>query len=195
MANGPEQLRRDILAAKNEFTKGLINVAETMALNAKAYVETKLRSEGVPGEKYSDNAIPVYWLFESAKTEAAKDKISKLSNQRRKEARKGKGSLAQYGWESSYVSYKDLREAEGLPVDKVNLSFSNEMLRGWIIIEVENIGTFYVAKLGGKVQDVINKLAWQRDHYGDWVSKILGEEGKAFLKSIMARELDKMQNK
>lgn len=164
---------------ENLIKKNLIDVAQVMALNFKAYADSRIKNNGIPGERYSENDLPVNWLMGSAKTEYGKQAIKKLAKER---AKNGEG-----------VDYTDLRQAENLQTEYVDLTFSGAMLRGWGITEVKEIGPRFVALLGGTNEDSKRKLAWQKSRYGNFWVRVVGDDGIKLLKQILEKELNRVK--
>lgn len=182
MSKAGENMKRDLQTVQNNILKGLIDVAEVMALNAKALIVRKLDTTGIPGETYSTHELPLFFLTGNAKTAYGKEAIENLDDERRKNGLPG-------------VSYEDLRRVENLPVDHVYLSFSGEMLRATGIVSVRQVGNRFIAVLGGTTPASKDKLAWNRDRYGDIFKRVLGEEGRLLLKQVAEEETAKVAKK
>lgn len=176
MAKRPLSELKEVLKQKeNQLLKSLVDVSYIMALNFKAYADHQIKNKGIPDESYSENPLPPIWLMNNAKSKAGRDAIEKKS-------KKGE------------VSYKDLRQVEGLQTQYVDFTFSGETLRAWGIIETKQIGNRYISFLGGTTEASKRKLRYGKSMYGNFWFRVVGSDGQKLLKSILEKEYTKIKN-
>jgi len=118
---------------------------ETIALDGKVFVQNRIQESGIndkgnPLKAYSDNKLPAFFFTDP-------DRPKRLS----------KEEAANY---PDGISYVDYRKAKGLPVDRVTLTVTGEMWRSIGIVEEREDDGTYIAFLGGRDQETINKIAW-----------------------------------
>lgn len=150
-------LRARLLKLKQEIQQALPDIALTNTITAKALVERKIREVGF-GAKYSNNKLPAWFFLHKEKSKAGEAYIkSKIKDKER-------------------MNWSDLRQAEGLPVDHVDLSFTNKTWAGLGPQQPYFEGDIIICRLGGNTVEVVNKLNYNRIRYGDFFGKVLGKK-------------------
>lgn len=174
-----EDLKRRLKQVKNEIEKKLPDFAVQNTIEAKALIERNIRAVGF-GAHYSGNKLPT-WFFEGkAKSGAGEAYIERIKKQ---DAKLPEG-------EEGGMTWADLRKAEGLPTDHVDLSFTNKMYAGMGPQEPYFNGGIVVCPLGGNTVEVVNKLNWNRDRYGDFLGKMLTPKELDLLRVILLEHVD-----
>lgn len=139
---------RDHIARLQALRSALPAIAETVARvsaeSAVAVVKNRSIQEGIdrdgrPGNKakYSDKRVPSYWLQGKELNQAGRDYLK----------------------QNALANWYGLRQAQGLPSDKVNLSYSNQMWKQYGVIRVTVRGAGFVAEVGisGSRSDVFEQ--------------------------------------
>lgn len=68
-----------------------------------------------------------------------------------------------------FINWKGLRNAQGLQVERVDLTYSGRMFQNIFVIDNKIMGTLYQAVLGGQDTETINKLRWNYARYGNFL--------------------------
>lgn len=165
-----EDLNERINRLKQSIYDALPDIATKVTVSAKALAERNVRNDGF-GADYSNNTIPAFFLKGKAKSNAGEKFIE--------DAEKA----------DEEINWKELRMAEGLPVDKVNLSFTNKMWAGMGPQKPYWAAGLIYCPLGGNNQEVVNKMNWNRDRYGDWIGKVLQNKEIKVLQQIVVTDV------
>lgn len=174
-----QELGNKIRAIREAIKTALPDLAIQNSINAKSIIERNIRVVGF-GAQYSGNKIPA-WLFEGKeKSNAGKNYIESV----KKKDAKAKED------EDQGMTWADLRMAEGLPTDHVDLSFTNKMWAGITPLKPYYENGILYAPLGGTTQETVNKLNWNRDRYGDFMGKMLGDKELEALRNATLRSID-----
>lgn len=166
------ELLTHIRQAKADLKNALPELATMNALNGKALAERKIREVGF-GAKYSNNRVPAWYFIGEHKSKAGEDYILKKQAYDEKNAKIVDGEKV-YA-DDAGVTWAELRQAEGLQSDHVDLGFTNKMWAGLLPEAPYYEGGKIVCQLAGATVEVINKLSWNFQHYGDFFSKVLTE--------------------
>lgn len=148
-----EQLLARLTAFFDHFKTDGLKVVEQMALTGQSLIQDRIQSKGVTGAKYSDTKVPLF--FVSGKN--LNKKGEKFTDKQKGAGKDGK---------DGFVSYKDVRHANGLQTEFVDLTFSGRMFGGTRLLSTENEGNEFTANVGGTDQEVDNKLGWNVERYG-----------------------------
>lgn len=168
----PIELQERIKRVKQAIINDLPDMALLNTIAAKALIERNIREKGF-GARYSGNELPA-WFFEGKEKSKAGEALVK------RKKKKGEG-----------MTWADLRVAEGLPIDHVDLSFTNKMWAGMTPLEPVVTGYKVVCPLGGNNQEVVNKMNWNRDRYGDYLGKTLGAKEIEILRAVLIERVTK----
>lgn len=172
-------LQRRLQKVKQEIQNSLPDLSRLNTITAKALIERKVRQQGF-NAAYSGNKLPAWFFDGKEKSNAGAAYIAGV---------KAKDAKAEEGEETG-MTWADLRRAEGLPTDHVDLSFTNKM---WAGMGPQN--PYYkgegqiVCPLGGNSQEVINKMNWNRDRYGDYLGRMLGPDEIKILTQVVLDEI------
>ena len=163
-------LRQRLKNIRQQMETALPDIAVILTMSAKALAEKTIRDEGF-GAQYSTKHVPAFFLLGKEKSNAGRNFIENKIKQDEKNTHVQDG--VKYYPADDGLNWKELREAEGLPTDHVNLSFTNKMWAGIGPQDVQVRGGVYVCPLGGSTAEVVDKLKWQFSRYGDFFSKVL----------------------
>jgi hypothetical protein len=119
--------------------------------------------------KYSDKGIPAFlYMDENGEPRMDKTKSNAGINYIKKRA-KEKGSK---------ITWADIRDAEGLQTNHVDLTFTGEMFRDLHIIGTNVQGGRVTTILGASRSETIKKLQWNVDRYGSFLQPTADERRK-----------------
>ena len=90
--------------------------------------------------------------------------VAFLAKLEKKTSKKEKLALSNWG---------EFREAQGLQINYVDLTYSGEMWRGLFPQDVQIEGFRYIAPLGSTTVAGQKKLNWQYERYGNFFAKVL----------------------
>ena len=152
--------------ARDALDAVLPDVATSVSLAAKGFSQRTIMERGF-GETYSSGEIPIYFLTGFT----GKNGITYHPKTKSKRGDKFLEGKKKHG--ENTVSYSELRQAEGLQINFVDLTFSGEMWRNMFPREVIVEGNYYIAPLGCNTKDGQNKLNWNYERYGNFFAKVL----------------------
>jgi hypothetical protein len=172
-------LQRRLQKVRQEILNSLPDLSRLNTITAKALIERKIRQQGF-GAMYSGNKLPAWFFDGKEKSNAGAAYIESV---------KKKDEAAKDGEETG-MTWADLRRAEGLPTDHVDLGFTNKMWAGMGPQTPYYKGEGQiVCPLGGNSAEVVNKMNWNRDRYGDYLGKSLGPEEIKILTQVMLEQI------
>lgn len=152
-----DQFISKLEVAEQRLTDGLVAIAEEAALNTKALVVRRIQSQGV-GE-YSEKKMPTFFFMtENGSPDNRKTKTNS-----------GSKFIADAAVENKMINWADIRDAEGLQTDYVDLTFTGETFRDLNIIGVNVQRGRVTAILGCSRQETIDKLRWNVERYGNFM--------------------------
>lgn len=173
---------------EKELTDGLVKISEEAALNVKAIVVRRIQAEGV-GD-YSDNPLPLFFFTNpggTAKLDKTKSNAGiKFIEQAAKDPAKKKRG----------ITWAEIRDAEGLQTDFVDLTFTGEMFRDLHILGTNVQRGKVTTLLGASRQETINKLKWNAERYGAFfdptpaevasIRKIIEKRYQSLIKKVLS---------
>lgn len=170
--------------ARDALDAVLPDVATSVSLAAKAYSQITITERGF-GETYSSSEIPIYFLtgFTGKNGITYPPKTKSKRGDKFLEGKKKQGE--------NTVSYSELRQAEGLQINFVDLTFSEEMWRNMFPREVIVEGNYYIAPLGCNTKDGQNKLNWNYERYGNFFAKVLTGDNLKLMYDVANAELER----
>lgn len=160
-----KDLRNSLRLARTEIEQKMPIIVKDFAASAKALSERRIRSEGF-GFDYSTKEAPAYFFLDNVLNQAGENEV-------RKRSKKKEG-----------LTWGALRQVQGLNSAFVDLSYSNEMWRGMVVIKNEQTGTIFYALLGHTNTAGQEKMNWNYERFGNFILKGLNESDKKFLASI-----------
>lgn len=167
-------LRIRLANVKKQVQEALPDMALTNTIAAKALIERNIRDIGF-GAHYSNNKLPA-WFFEGKAKSKAGEAYIKSVEKRDQSAKEG---------DDTGMTWAELRTAEGLPTDHVNLSFTNKMFAGLGPLQTYFVNGVIYCPLGGSTQEVVDKLNWNRERYGDFLGKVLTNKELEVLRDVI----------
>lgn len=147
--------------AEKAIEEGMKKISEEIAMDAVALIVNRIQQHGLPGRKYSDTALPLFFYTRNADKKGALKKLAKA-----------KGG----------VSYKDWRSMNGLQTDHVDLTFTGRMWQNVGIVGTVRNGDSFITICGGFDKEVKDKLRWNAQRFGDFF--MVTNEEKEQLKEI-----------
>lgn len=181
MAKRIDDIRRQLQRVKQELNEKLPDFALINTITAKALIERNIREFGF-GAHYSGNKLPT-WFFDGRAKSKAGEAFIKAQEKRDAAAKEG---------DDTGMTWADLRRAEGLPVDHVDLGFTNKMWAGLGPQRPYYEGGRLHCPLGGSTKEVVDKLNWNRDRYGDFLGKVLTKKEIDILREVLTDEIAKV---
>lgn len=140
--------RDELIANREEETKKI--VLDSIALLKRRIVNKGQKADGSQFGDYSEAVVP-YWFY--------KGKDTNRSNS----AAVG-DLLEKHGY---FASYKDWREINNLPTDKINLSFTNEMLNSLVPVVISSDRDKIIIEIQSRTKKGRDKVRWLSDRYGN----------------------------
>lgn len=130
-------------------------LVETQAQTALALVTLRVQNDGLGAYHYSPSPVPVFFFADRALNAAGRAYIQ------RKEKLKGAARLGTWG---------EFRGAQGLPSDRVTLTYTGRMFRSLTTLYVGSTGTVYSARVVSADQEAADKVRWNMARYGDFLA-------------------------
>jgi hypothetical protein len=139
---------------KSDIERSLPEIATSVSLTAKALAERTIKEKGF-GAVYSTSELPAFWFQGKESTQRG---ASFIENKIKKD---------------EGMAWRDLREAEGLQTEHVDLTFTGEMFAGMYPDDPVVEGNRVIAPLGHTNKEGQKKMNYNRDRYGDFIGKVL----------------------
>lgn len=158
--------------ARDNLDLALLDTATSVSLAGKQYSERIISDEGF-GAFYSDTKYPAFLMYGEELTLGG---LAYLENKADKK---------------ELTNWKGLRDAQGLQTSFVDLHYSNKMFESMLPRDSFQDGTKYLAPLASSNTEGQNKMNWNRDRYGDFIGKALGEDGKELMGTVGLAELER----
>jgi hypothetical protein len=189
---GLEDLKKRIIQIREAITAKLPDIAIEVTLSAKALAERHIKDKGF-GKGYSDNKIPSWFLDGKELNQSG---ATWLANKKIKDSR---GTHTQDGvkyYPADYgVNWKMFRSAQGLQTEHVDLTYSGKMFANMQPVRVEQIGEGrFIAWLGATNTEAKDKMNWNRDRFGDFITKALTDDDRELLVQVVEEEVLKVLN-
>lgn len=165
-----EELRERIKTVRQQVFDKLPELAVQNTILAKNLIERNIRDVGF-GAEYSNEAIPAFFFkgkdLNNQGVKFIDDKIAANEN----------------------MTWAELRKAQGLPTDHVNLSYTNQMWAGMEPMPPVYKDGIIISNLGGNKPDVVDKMNWNKARYGDFLGKVLTQKEIEILTQVLIEEL------
>jgi hypothetical protein len=166
--------------AEQQILDGLVKISEEVALDFKALSVRNVQENGV-GE-YSKNKLPYFYFLGADKTKSNAG-IKFIADVGKDPKKKKEG-----------LTWAELRDAEGLQTDHVDLTFTGEMFRNLKILGTNvQKGGRVITLLGTDHPETINKLKWNAERYGDFLT--ISTSDRATIKSIIDKRVSQLIKK
>lgn len=164
----------DLITRMKDIRAGLElalpEIATSVSLTGKALAERTIKEKGF-GANYSHSPLPAFWFLGDENTQQGRAFIEE-------KILKGEG-----------MAWRDLRQAEGMQTEHVDLTFTGEMFAGMYPGPVVQEGDVYTAPLGHTNKAGQNKMNWNRDQYGDFIGKVLRGENFEIMVTVATQEV------
>ena len=127
------------------------DIVEEMAISGKSLVQERIQREGF-GRRYSEKYVPAFFLYGKA-----------LNAQ-------GRAYLEEQDDKNDLTNWKELRAAQGLQTDFVDLTYSGRMFNSLTVIRNEQAQASFAAFVGSSDQEGEKKLLYNANRYGDFLA-------------------------
>lgn len=166
---------------KNELPEVLGSTAESMAATAKALAQLTIEKEAILG-RYSTGVVPAFWLHGKELNTRGTSFLSKVMKSKDPSNR--------------VANWAQLRAAQGLQTNHVDLTYSGEMWRGLMPQPYRVDGTMYYSDLAHNNKAGQDKLNWNRQRYGNFVMKALNTvDNQEAIKAVLNEEMKRFFSK
>lgn len=180
-----------------EVEKRLPEIATVLTLAAKAIAERRIKDQGFAAV-YSQVQVPAWFLhgkeLNQRGTKFLQDhgvQPNGSQGEGKKKRRKKKGD-PDPGHFDKTTNWGEFREAQGLQNAFVDLSYSNKMWANMGVVSFTKTEKIVRAMLGATNTEAQNKMNWNRDRYGDYITKGLKEEDRPILTEVVGQEIIKI---
>lgn len=167
----PEEFHNNLNRAIDQTANDMIPVMQNAAQNGKALVVRRIQNIGL-NRSYSTRPLPIFFFYNKALNAGGRALIER-------KRKSGEG-----------ISSREWRGANGLPVDKVRLTYTGNMFRGWNQLGAERRGLIVRGFVGGSNREVINKLRWNKSRFPEF-DRPSPEEKQHIKENIIRPELKK----
>ncbi|AVR47256.1 hypothetical protein C7S20_19470 [Christiangramia fulva] len=171
----PEEFRNNLDRAIDKTAEEMKEVMQVAAVSAKNILKTRIQNKGL-NRQYSRNPLPIFFFNGRALNAGGRALLQKKK-------KLGEG-----------ISYEEWRKAQGLPVDKVNLTYTGKMFGGWNQPGSERKGLVIRGFVGGINKEVRDKLKWNKSRFPDF-DKPTPEEKKFIKENLVAPRLKELLQK
>jgi len=179
-----DQFIQKLERMEQQITESLVEISEEAALNTKALVIKRIQEDGIGS--YSTKKIPAYLMMEDKATvRLDKTKSNAGINFIKKKA-------AEKDPKDRLLNWADIRDAEGLQTDHVDLTFTGEMFRNLHIIGTNVQSGRVTTILGGTHREAQQKLEWNVARYGNFLQPTPQE--KAMIIAIVKKRFQEKIN-
>lgn len=187
LKNKFQQIREAVIAK-------LPDIALTLAITGKALAERNIKDKGFTA-KYSTNKVPAWFFLGKELNGSGKAFLEGLGNDKKKPkgATKKLEDITEADFIDGETNWGEFREAQGLQSAFVDLSYTNQMWADMQPVEVrqESDGRV-VAYLGARTKENQDKMNYNRDRYGDFISLGIGKGGREILTDVIVDEVNKV---
>jgi hypothetical protein len=187
--------KNDLIKMREAITAALPNIAEGLALTAKALAERRMKEQGF-GVLYSQRQVPAWFLhgkeLNQRGTKFLEDHgVNPHTGEQgegKKKRRKKKGD-PDPGHFDTTTNWGEFRQAQGLQAKFVDLSYSNKMWANMAPVKTETDGEIIKALLGATNREAQNKMNWNFERYGDFIRRTLNEDDGKILSEFVINEI------
>jgi hypothetical protein len=182
-----KDLKENIRQLREAVIAKLPDIAATVATTAKALAERNIKEHGF-GAVYSTKRVPV-WFLEGKELNASGTAFLK-AKKKKDQAGTHQQDGVKYYPEDYGTNWMEFRAAQGLEINYVDASYTNKMWANMQVVQKENTESRAVAYLGGTNIEAQNKMNWNRDRYGEFIQKGLGEDSRNLLVEVVKTEIN-----
>lgn len=155
---------------RESLEQALPEIATSVSLTAKALAERTIKEKGF-GAVYSYTPVPAYWMLGKENSNRGKSFIEAAID------------------DDKSIAWRDVRAAEGMQTEHVDLTFTGEMFAGMYPGDVERNGDIYIAPLGHTNKAGQDKMNWNHDRYGDFIGKVLKGDNYDAMVTVATQEV------
>lgn len=165
----------ETLASRTAQAKAALRLAaprivRLQAQTGLALVTLRIQRDGLPGKSYSSNLVPTYWFAKKAINSGGPAYVKK-------------NKLGTWG---------GFRAAQGLPSDRVTLTYTGAMFRSLTPTEGVAVGTVFTAQVVASNAESAQVLGYNQARYGDFLQPSAAEAAQ--VAQVGKVELDKVVN-
>jgi hypothetical protein len=137
----------ELISTREE--ESIIIANDAMALVRNRVQNDKEDADGSEFGEYSEAVVPRWMLYGKSLSEGAEEKVKKG------------------GW---FQSYADLREANNLPTDAIDFTFTGDLMRNLGIVTIKNTQYATRVTLGGQTTRAAEILSHQAERHGNIIA-------------------------
>lgn len=193
--------KKRLQAIREAVIAKLPDIAETVAISAKAMAERNIKEAGF-GVMYSTRQVPA-WFFHGKELNSRGTKFLEQHGVHPKTGAQGEGKKKRRknagdpdpGSFDKTTNWGELRAAQGLQKAFIDLGYSNKMWANMAPVAIRTEGDgVTVAQLGATNREAQNKMTWNFIRYGDYIRKALTPENGNTLGEIVISEVLEVVN-
>jgi len=158
-------LQEACLAAAADLRAIAPRLVETEAQTILALSTLRVQRDGLSGQRYSSNPVPVFFFAKKAFNAGGRDYVK----QQQKKKGKGKGLGTWAGFRASL----------GLPTGTVNLTFTGRMFRSLTTIYTGFSGNVYTASIVAADRESAQVVQYNIERYGNFIALTPAEAADA----------------
>lgn len=175
----------------------LQKASEEFAMSALGLVVNRIQQEGIPGRKYSTNKLPAFWFEDKALNGGGRALVEKHMKKKERAFYKMVGEKVRNNKAidemENGISYDEWRQANGLQVNHVDLTFSGRMMQNLGVLGTKRNGNIWVTVIGGTNAEVIMKLEYTTKMFGKWLKPT--DQEKDLLQMQFQKRIDDFLNR
>jgi hypothetical protein len=188
-------LRKRLQQIREAVAAKLPEIAVTVSISAKALAERNIKDKGF-GYTYSTVQIPAWFLHGKElngagttflKNHGVNEQTGQQGPGKKKRRKKGEAGEAQHF--DRTTNWGEFRGAQGLQNKFVDLSYSNKMWANMQPVSIEQQDHIIRAPLGATNTEAQDKMNWNRERYGDFVGKAIGDAERGILTDVVVQEV------
>lgn len=142
-----ETLQQRLERKKQELQAAGPRIAAAMAATGLALVRLRIERDGLPGKRYSTNPVPTFFFGNRTLNAGGRAYIK----------------------QNKTGTWGGLRAAQGLPGDRVTLSYTVRMWNSLSGGQGSGSGAVFVARLVSSDREGAAKVRWNTARYGDFL--------------------------
>lgn len=189
-----KDLNTQLERMKEAITQELPGIVTTVVVTAKALAEREIKENGF-GATYSRGKYPAFFLYGKQLNQKGESFLKahgvNTEGKQTDKVQKGKKDTKRaLTYAERLTNWAEFREAQGLQVEHVDLSYSNKMFANMGPGEPEISGTKVTVLLGATNQEAQKKMNYNFIRYGNFIQKaLISEKQQQLLREVMRREI------
>lgn len=178
---------------KEAIRQRLPDALTTMVVTAKALAEREIVEKGI-GKKYSREKYPAFFLAGKELNQKgtkflADHGVDKTGKQTKTAQKNRKVNRKELTYAETLTNWGEFREAQGLQSEHVDLHYSNKMYANMGPLSPEVDGDKVTVRLGATNKEAQDKMNWNYERYGDFISAALTDDSKKLLREVLKSEV------